>query len=135
MRPSLRYALLLAFVTACSTAAHSPAITRLDGSTITVDNASMLARKTLAANRVTGAQIAVLNAGRLVWSEAFGLRGVNPDLPMQRSTTTWAASITKGLFATYVMTLVERGEFDLDRPVAQQLDNALNAYEPYKDIA
>ena len=40
---------------------------------------------------------------------------------MDRETTLWAASITKGVFATYVMQLVERGEFSLDTPVAEQL--------------
>lgn len=110
-------------------------IQRLDGSRIAVADASALARKTLEAHHVTGAEIAVLNHGRLVWSEGFGIRSVNPDLPMNRSTTTWAASITKSVFATYVMQLVERGEFDLDKPVAQQLEKPLDSYEPYKDSA
>jgi CubicO group peptidase (beta-lactamase class C family) len=35
--------------------------------------------------------------------------------------TTWAASITKGVFGTYVMSPVERGEFSLDVPIAKQL--------------
>src|SRR5438045_2551382 len=70
-------------------------IRRLDGSTITTADATSFARKTLQDAHVTGAQIAVLNGGRLVWSEAFGLRRREPELPMTRETTTWAASITK----------------------------------------
>ena len=62
-----------------------------------------LPKKTLDAEHVTGAQIAVLNEGKLVWSAAFGLRRKNPDLPMDAETTTWAASITKSVFSTYVM--------------------------------
>ena len=45
------------------------------------------------------------------------MRRLDPPLPMTRETTTWAASITKGVFATYVMQLVERGEFSLDTPI------------------
>lgn len=110
-------------------------IRRLDGSHITVAAASRLARETLAAHQVTGAQIAVVDRGRLVWSEAFGMRSLDPPLPMERTTTTWAASITKSVFATYVMQLVERGELELDLPVARQLAKPLNEYEPYRDKA
>jgi CubicO group peptidase (beta-lactamase class C family) len=113
----------------------SASIRRLDGSTITTAAAESFARETLAAARVTGAQIAVLDRGRLVWSAAFGLRRREPALPMDRETTTWAASITKGVFATYVMQLVERGEFSLDTPVATQLSGSLETYEAYRETA
>jgi CubicO group peptidase (beta-lactamase class C family) len=33
------------------------------------------------------------------------------------------------------MQLVERGEFDLDEPIAKTLPQPLNAYERYKDSA
>ena len=92
-------------------------------------------KKTLAAAHVTGAEIAVLNDGRLVWSAGYGLRRKNPDLPMDAQTTIWAASITKSVFATYVMQLVGRGEFNLDEPVAKQLAKPLNEYEPYRETA
>jgi CubicO group peptidase (beta-lactamase class C family) len=54
---------------------------------------------------------------------------------MQRTTTTWAASITKAVFATYVLQLVEQGRFDLDAPVARQLPRPLDAYAPYREKA
>ena len=108
-------------------------IHRLDGSTISTEEAEAFASKTLKEEKVTGAQIAVLNRGRLVWSAAFGLRGRDPDLPMDRHTTTWAASITKSVFATYVMTLVERGEIQLDAPIEKQLAQPLDHYDAYKE--
>src|SRR5580700_11102469 len=132
------YRPLLAVLLSCAAVAQSPApknIQRLDGSTISIGEADAFAKKTLDAEHVTGAQIAVLNDGKLVWCAAFGLRRKNPDLPMDAETTTWAASITKSVFSTYVMSLVERGEFDLDKPLAEQLDKPLNEYEPFKDSA
>jgi CubicO group peptidase (beta-lactamase class C family) len=114
---------------------HSASILRLDGSKISVADADAFARTTLAAAHVTGAEIAVLNDGKLVWSAAYGQRRKDPPLPMDRETTTWAASITKSLFATYVMTFVERGEFNLDKSLASQLEKPLNEYEEYKDSA
>ena len=128
-------ALLMCGLFAYATELPPDSIRRLDGTTITTWEAESFAGKTLAAARVTGAQIAVLDRGRLVWSAAFGMRRLEPQLPMERETTTWAASITKSVFATYVMTLVERGEFSLDVPVAKQLSRSLEAYDAYKDTA
>jgi CubicO group peptidase (beta-lactamase class C family) len=137
MKRYATHALLALGVTFLPIVAHpaETTIRRLDGTRISVAAASRLARETLAANGVTGAQIAVVDRGRLVWSEAFGMRSVDPPLPMQRTTTTWAASITKSVFATYVMQLVERGELDLDLPVARQLPKPLDQYEPYREKA
>jgi CubicO group peptidase (beta-lactamase class C family) len=137
MKFPLLAALALRSVFYCSAAgAPKPAaIHRLDGTTISTADAESFARKTLDAAHVTGAQIAVLDRGRLVWSEAFGLRRREPRLAMDRETTTWAASITKSVFATYVMHLVQRGEFSLDIPVAKQLPQPLDTYDSYRDSA
>ena len=136
MRTLFGLALLSSIFLDC--AAEPPkavSIHRLDGTTITTAEAETFAGKTLDAAHVTGAQIAVLDRGRLVWSHAFGLRRREPSLPMDRDTTTWAASITKSVFATYVMHLVERGEFSLDVPVAKQLPEPLDAYDAYRNSA
>ncbi len=127
--------LLTLFAASAAASPQPDSIRRLDGTTITVADAETFAAKTLQAARVTGAQIAVLDRGRLVWSAAFGFRRLEPRLPMDRETTTWAASITKSVFATYVMQLVERGEFDLDIPVAAQLPKPLNSYDAYRETA
>jgi len=110
-------------------------IVRLDGSKISSADAEAFTRKTLDHAHVMGAQLAVLEEGDLVWSVSCGFRGRDPDLPMDRDTTTWAASITKAVFATYVMQLVERREFLLDQPVAKQLPKPLDHYDAYKEKA
>ena len=136
MNVSLTAALIAtAFLLPPTAHSQQPAIRRLDGTKIATAEAEAFATKTLAAAHVTGAQIAIVDRGRLVWSAAFGLRRIDPKLFMNRETTTWAASITKSVFATYVMQLVERGQFSLDTPVAIQLPQALNTYEPYRESA
>ena len=133
---SLAFAAVLSCGVFIGSGSSAPAtIRRLDGTTITTAKAESFARETLATAHVTGAQIAVLDRGSLVWSAAFGQRRREPALPMERETTTWAASITKGVFASYVMQLVERGEFSLDVPVAKQLPEPLDTYEPYRETA
>lgn len=135
MRRNVFASVLAATLVSVSLHASEKSIRRLDGSRISIEAASKLARETLAAQHVTGAQIAIVDRGQLVWSEAFGMRSLDPPLPMESTTTTWAASITKSVFATYVMQLVERGEFDLDVPVARQLPKPLDQYEPYRETA
>jgi CubicO group peptidase (beta-lactamase class C family) len=50
---------------------------------------------------------------------------------MTTDTNIWAASITKGVFATWVM----KHRIDLDRPIADTLAKPLDAYPAYHDIA
>jgi hypothetical protein len=73
-------------------------IRRLDGTTISVAEAEEFARTTLRNAHVTGAQIVVVDQARLAWSAAFGLRRREPELPMDRATTMWAASIRRACF-------------------------------------
>ena len=120
---------------AASLSAAPPFIRRLDGSRLPVAQAEAFALKTLAEAHVTGAQIAFVDRGKLVWSAAFGVRRCDPPLPMDLETTTWAASITKSVFATYVMQLVERGELSLDTPIAKLLPRPLPSYQPYRESA
>jgi len=131
---SIRWSRILRLLFIASQASATD-IKKLDGTRISIPAAEQFARQTLADAHVTGAQIAVLNKGKLVWSFAYGLRRKSPDLPMTPQTTTWAASITKSVFATYVMQLVQQNEFDLDLPVAKQLPLELNQYEPYRESA
>jgi CubicO group peptidase (beta-lactamase class C family) len=113
--------------------AQTARIRRLDGSFITAQQADSIAQRAFEENHVTGAQIAVVDQGALVFSGAYGTRRKDPLLPMDRETTTWAASITKGVFATYLMQLVERGEINLDTPIPKLLAKPLNEYEPYRE--
>lgn len=115
--------------------AAEPSLRRLDGSRITVREAEAFAQQTLAELKVTGAQVAMVDRGKLVWSASFGYRNREQKLPFEKGTMTWAASITKGVFATYVMQLVERGELSLDEPVAKMLPKPLDQYEPYRETA
>src|SRR3954468_21492192 len=80
-----------------------PPIHRLDGTTISASQAAEIADKELKNNNVMGAQLAILNAGRVVWTHVYGLRNPEKDLPMTADTNIWAASITKGVFAAWVM--------------------------------
>jgi CubicO group peptidase (beta-lactamase class C family) len=126
-------ALLLLIVAAAHAA--GPTIRRIDGSKISIPEADTLARRVLSENHVTGAQIAIINDGQLTWISAYGYADLDLHLRMTPETPTWAASITKPVFATYVMQLVEQGVLNLDTPLAQLLPRPLNTYPGYTDSA
>ncbi len=89
----------------------------------------------MAAGHVPGLALAVIRNGRIVHLRAYGLRDLERHLPLTADTTMYAASITKTLFAYAVMTLVDDGRLDLDRPIAHDLPKPLPAYEKYADLA
>ena len=76
---SIAFAAVLSCGVFAGPGSSAPAtIRRLDGTTITTAKAESFARETLAAAHVTGAQVAVLDRGSLVWSAAFGQRRREP---------------------------------------------------------
>jgi CubicO group peptidase (beta-lactamase class C family) len=118
-----------------ASAAHAAPIHRLDGTAIAPSQAAAIADAELKADSVTGAQLAILNRSRVVWTHPYGLRDAEQNLPMTADTNIWAASITKAVFATFVMHLAETHRIDLDQPIANMLSKPLDRYAPYKDRA
>lgn len=110
-------------------------IHRLDGTTLTPTQADTIVRETLTASHIAGAQIAILNHGRPVLVHSYGLRDAAQNQPLDNDTVMYAASITKGVFGTFVMQMVQAHELDLDTPIVQYLPKPFAEYEKYKDLA
>lgn len=66
---------------------------------------------------VPGAAIAVVDRGKLAWSESFGVKNVLTRDPVREDTLFEAASMTKPVFAYVVMRLVDEHRLDLDKPL------------------
>lgn len=115
--------------------AQQAPIVRLDGSKITPQQVDALLPRLLAAAHVTGAGIAILNDGKVVFLKAYGERDTAKHLSLTPDSVTTAASLTKSAFATMVMELVHHGVIDLDKPVYQYLPKPLPEYDSYKDLA
>lgn len=67
---------------------------------------------------VPGIGIAVVEAGKMVWSRGFGVMHVERRTPVGENTVFEVASLSKPVFAYLVLQLVDRGELALDRPLA-----------------
>lgn len=74
-----------------------------------------------------GMAVAVIDGGRIVHVQAYGIRNVAGE-PLRTDTVMYGASLTKTVVAYAVLQLVDRGELDLDRPLAALLPQPLPEY-------
>ena len=125
----------LAFAVLTSAAfAQQPALTRPDGSTITPAQVDSTVNRLLEAAHVTGASVAILQRGNVVYLKSYGLRDTEKNLPLTPDSVMTAASLTKSAFATVVMRLVQRGTLNLDEPIEQYLGKPLGDFPSYADL-
>jgi serine beta-lactamase-like protein LACTB len=68
-------------------------------------------------HRVPGLSIAVVQHGRVVLAQGYGLADIENNVPASADTVYRIASISKSITASAVMKLVESGKIDLDAPI------------------
>lgn len=108
---------------------------RIDGSSITAAEADAAITRLMAAAKVMGLSVAILNDDRVVYLRSFGLANVEKQQPLRTDSIVWAASFTKAVFGWFVMQLVEEGKIDLDTTIDHYLPKPLPEYEKYADLA
>lgn len=91
-------------------------------------------RNMMADYQLPGLAVAHIKNGQLVYSNTFGFREVETKAPLDENTVMYGASLTKFMFATYVMQLVEEGKINIDVSIAKQLPKPLPAYERFADL-
>ncbi|MCW3488581.1 serine hydrolase domain-containing protein [Dethiobacter alkaliphilus] len=72
---------------------------------------------------VPGVNVALVKGGEVVWSGVYGYADMENGRKMTTDTYQRVESISKSLTAWGVMSLVEQGKIELDRPVEQYLHN------------
>ncbi|HKS05692.1 MAG TPA: serine hydrolase domain-containing protein [Gemmatimonadaceae bacterium] len=71
--------------------------------------------------RVTGASIAVVVGGRVVWAHGYGVKEFGKPERVDTTTLFLAGSISKPVFATGALALVEQGKLSLDTDINKSL--------------
>ena len=77
--------------------------------------------------RIPGMSVAIINDGKIVYHETFGVVKQGTEDAVTKKTLFEAASLSKPMFSYFVMGQVEKGVIDLDKPLYE--------YLPYLDIA
>jgi CubicO group peptidase (beta-lactamase class C family) len=83
--------------------------------------------RAMAATGSKGLAIAVIDDGKVVYVRSYGVRNA-ANAPLESKTIMYGASLTKAVFAYYVMQLVEEGKFTLDTPIDKILPKPLPDY-------
>lgn len=81
-------------------------------------------RREVAEQGLPSLAVAVAQDGKIVWEQGFGWANREQRIAASEHTAYNIASVTKPLTATALMTLVEAGKIDLDRPVNDYLGQA-----------
>jgi len=111
------------------------AFRRLDGTHISTAEIDASVIRAMRAARVTGAAIAMLQDGEVVYQKAYGWRDVEKKLPLTDNSVMTAASLSKSAFAVVVMQLAASGTLNLDAPVSRYLREPLSEFPGYTDLA
>lgn len=80
------------------------------------------------------ATVAIMDGGRIVYSEGIGMADREKSIPVDRNTLFNIGSITKVFTAIAIMLLVDDGKVKLDDPVTRYLPEFTMADPRYKDI-
>jgi hypothetical protein len=75
---------------------------------------------------IPGASLVVINEGTIVYHHNVGFADQERHIPITDSTIFEVASLSKSVFASFVMTFVQSGELSLDKP--------LHEYMPHPDL-
>jgi len=113
--PSMVACLLLPF----SAATAAPATPDADNTVHAAIRADIDAE--IAAGRLTGVSLALVRQGKIVWEEGFGWADREAGRKATSHTPFSLASTTKPFTTTALMTLVQAGRLDLDRPANDYL--------------
>jgi CubicO group peptidase (beta-lactamase class C family) len=83
-----------------------------------ISEIEMLVPGLLKTNSVPAFSIALVHAGKRVWSKGFGMTSAASGRPVDGDTVFECASISKTVFAYAIMKLCEQSTMDLDKPLA-----------------
>lgn len=119
---TVQITLLIGFLIACNPGGKDTAPLKTDvEKTTLISNLEQTIPELMKKADVPGLSIAVIRAGKIIWTGAFGIKNTKTGEPVTEDTIFEAASLTKPFFAYMVMKLVEAGELDLDKPLIEYI--------------
>ncbi len=95
------------------------------------DGVDRLVREEMARGKIPGVAVAIVEHGRLVKAEGYGLANVEHQVPVRPDTIFQSGSLGKQFTAATVMTLVEEGKIGLEDSIAKYFPEAP---EPFRAI-
>lgn len=97
------------------------------GSRVSKDTLDIFLESKMEELNIPGLSVAIINDGKVVHQKVLGYANLKENIAVTEKTIFEGASISKSVFAFFVMKYVEEGKLDLDKPLYE--------YLPYPDIA
>ena len=123
----LKLSLLLLFTSTFTGCYSQKKIKNLVGFEVSTNSIDTFLTSRMDSLNIPGLSIAVINDSKVVYHQTFGYANLEKKLLVTNKTIFEGASMSKSIFAFFVMTFVEEGKLDLDKPLYE--------YLPYQDIA
>ncbi len=102
--------------------------------TSAIEDARIDIWKELSTNNGSSAAVAIMDDGKIVYSEQFGMRNREKSLPVDRETQFNIGSVSKIFTAVAMLSLVDQGKVELDAPVTRYLEKFRMVDKRYQDI-
>lgn len=116
-------------------AQHASQIKQLNGQSVRTETLQKRLIQLVDSAKLAGLQVAIINDNKTVWTSSFGLKDIENQKRLNDSTIMYAASLTKPVSAYLFMRLVDKGIFNLDKPVRSYLKKPIGDYAKWKDLA
>lgn len=131
----LLFSSFLCFLTTGITLPAAAQIITTGGKQITAVEMDQFLRYQMDSLQLPALSIAFINNGRVVYHRTLGVTTISSSRKVNDRSLFEAASLSKPVFAFFVMKMVEKGMLDLDKPLYQYLAFPEIAYDPrYKTI-
>ena len=95
----------------------------LNDETLTAEQLDSFLSEQMEELNMPGLSIAIVNNGSVVYHRTLGVKNAQSGELIDKQTAFEAASITKSVFAYYIMRMVDEGVIDLDTPLHEYLPN------------
>ncbi len=127
--------IVIFFITCSLAFTQVQQLKKLDGSTIKTGEIDKTVIDLMAAAKVTGLGLVILNDNKIAYVKTFGFRNKEEGTLLDKNTIMLGASFSKAVFAYLAMQLVQEGILNLDKPLCRYLDKPLPEYDGYQDLA
>lgn len=136
-RTIIPIALLLVAVLFGNASAQSPNYIRtVSGKKLSIQKLDQVIKQTMDSLKIAGLSIGIINDAKLAYLGNFGVRNVITKAPVNDSTLFEGASLSKPLFAYFLLKMTEKGVIHLDTPLYRYMPhpNIKDNDERYKLI-
>ena len=117
----LKQSILLLLISVLTNCYAQKKIKNLVGIEVLTDSINTFLNSRMDSLNIPGLSIAVINDSKVVYHQPFGFANDEKKLPVTDKTIFEGASMSKSVFAFFVMRFVEEGKLNLDKPLYEYL--------------